>query len=122
MTLSVDAAGRIQGDGHPIKRKKHLLHARKNSTAVEDGQIEAAAPHVPEMEMDVEAIGKGWDGKSHLDGKTFHDAVEHPSRTEVPHLEPEEEDEHPKPRRKKRGVDEDSECEDDEVTFEAANT
>ena len=128
VTLSVDAAGRIQGDGHPIKRKKHLLHARKNSTAVEDGQIEAAAPHVPEMEMDVEAIGKGWDGKSQLDGKTFHDAVEHPSRTEVPHLEPEEEDEedeedeHPKPRRKKRVADEDSECEDDEVTFEAANT
>lgn len=72
VTLSVDAAGRIQGDGHPIKRKKPLLHARKNSTAVEDGQIEAAPVGPEEMVEDVEeAIGKGWDGESHLDGKTF---------------------------------------------------
>lgn len=28
VTLSVDAAGRIQGDGHPIKRKKQILHGR----------------------------------------------------------------------------------------------
>lgn len=70
VTLSVDAAGRIQGDGHPIKRKKPLLHARKNSTAVEDGQIEAAPVGPEEMVEDVEeAIGKGWDGESHFDGR-----------------------------------------------------
>ena len=28
MTLSVDAAGRIQGDGIPIKRKKNVMHPR----------------------------------------------------------------------------------------------
>lgn len=38
---------------------------------------------------------------------------------------PEEEDDCPKPGRKKMGkkrIDVDSECEDDEVTFETANT
>lgn len=58
---------------------------------------------------------------------TFHDAAEEPTQAaEIEMIEPcEEEDDCPKPRRKKkgkRGVDEDSECEDDEVTFETANT
>eukprot|EP00438_Fugacium_kawagutii_P022031 Skav212843 [mRNA] locus=scaffold325:98454:116739:+ [translate_table: standard] len=58
VTLSVDAAGRIQGDGHPIKRKKNILHGRKNSTTVvepvepveEDSELPSECPDddVPE--------------------------------------------------------------------------
>ena len=55
VTLSVDAAGRIQGDGHPIKRKKPILHGRKTSTAaveVKEAELkEATDIDMAEVEM-----------------------------------------------------------------------
>lgn len=53
VTLSVDAAGRIQGDGHPIKRKKPILHGRKTSTAAVEEVKEApeATVDMAEVEM-----------------------------------------------------------------------
>lgn len=51
--MSVDAAGRIQGDGHPIKRKKPILHGRKTSTAAVEEVKEApeATVDMAEVEM-----------------------------------------------------------------------
>ena len=56
VTLSVDAAGRIQGDGHPIKRKKPILHGRKTSTAAVEEVKEAPElkPEATDIEAEVE--------------------------------------------------------------------
>lgn len=51
VTLSVDAAGRIQGDGHPIKRKKPILHGRKTSTAAVEVKEAEATVDMAEVEM-----------------------------------------------------------------------
>lgn len=46
VTLSVDAAGRIQGDGHPIKRKKQVLQPRKASVEARKEDVEVLAQTV----------------------------------------------------------------------------